>query len=75
MNEKQLEYMTEKYRERLEEKHEEDVEIKLDYWIGDQDEEPTPEAIEAKRDQLEEELTDWIDEEVETYQTMLAEED
>ena len=67
MNERQLEQMEEKFREKLEAKNESYVADKLDKWISEQDEAPTKEAIKSKQDQLEEELCNWIDEEVEKY--------
>lgn len=67
MNEKELERMVEKYRDRLEGKYESYVDDKLSDWLGGQDDEPTTEAVEAKRSQLEDNLSSWINGQVEKY--------
>ena len=71
MRENIIDTKTEKYRLQLQEQHETDVADELDDWISEQDEEPTQEAIEAKRQQLEDDLENWIDGEVESYRNEL----
>ena len=66
-----IEETIEKYRCMLDEKYESDISDFLHGWIRKQDEEPTQEAIEAKRQQLEDDLSDWIDREVEAYKESL----
>lgn len=75
MNENQIERKIEKYRAELMEKHESDVADKLFEWIGDQDERPSQEAIDEKQEQLEAELTEWIDGQVKEYDEGLTAED
>lgn len=70
-DEEQIMILVDSYQQRLEEKYESYVNDKLFEWMGDQGEDLTPEAVKAKRGELEEELAEWIDEQVSEYRESL----
>ena len=70
-DEEQIMILVDSYQQRLEEKYESYVNDKLFKWIGDQGEDLTPEAVKNKREQLETELAEWIDEQVAEYRESL----